>query len=123
MAKKKATPKPREGELVPAEDRLGDLLDGGALMAEAISIPVVSMAVRHVLDGWSRQRQEDRVREALHDLDRRLRATQARISDEYVRSDEFEDSRPDTAPRCNGTSRGQAPDVRRLSCRCDQESG
>jgi len=82
-------PEPRKGDLLPAVDPTGDLLDAGALFSSAI--PVLGGAISSVLSGWSQERKWQRVREVLEQLDRELRNTKTSIREDYVRSDEFED--------------------------------
>lgn len=90
MAKRKGVkPQRSGGELLPAVDKTADMLEAGALVSSAF--PVLGTAISHVLTGWSRERQHERIREVINLLDEQLRATQVAISEDYVRSDEFED--------------------------------
>jgi hypothetical protein len=85
------TPKPqrpREGELVPAVDPVSDAYEGTALALSVIT--VLGSAVSTVLGGWARERQYERVREAVTFLDEAVGALTA-DQENYVRTEEFED--------------------------------
>ena len=72
------------------EDTRGDLaLEAAALVANFL--PGLGGAIASVLGGWSAERKRERVREVLGGLALRLANLQSRLTDEYVRGDEFED--------------------------------
>jgi len=89
MTKKKPSPKPRDGELLPALDPVVERLEGAAFVASAI--PVVGGIVNDVLGGWARERQMKNMREVVHELDRQIIAMQTELREEYIQSEEFAD--------------------------------
>jgi hypothetical protein len=76
-------------DVLPEDSRTDFALEATA--AAASLLPGLGGVIANVLSGWSAERKRERVREVLEDLALRLANVQARLSDEYVRSEEFED--------------------------------
>jgi hypothetical protein len=77
-----------ENDLLPVDPK-GEWAEAIAFMADII--PVLGSPIANVLNGWSQERRQARVKEVLQDLSARLRALGGRLDEGYVRSDEFED--------------------------------
>ena len=76
-------------DVLPEESRAEAAAESLALVA--VFIPGLSGAVANVLGGWSAARKYERVREVLEGLALRLANLRSEVTEEYVRSDEFED--------------------------------
>jgi hypothetical protein len=75
--------------VLPEDSRTDFALEAAAAVTSIL--PGLGGAIANVLSGWSAERKRERVREVLEGFALRLANLQSRLSDDYVRSDEFED--------------------------------
>jgi hypothetical protein len=76
-------------DIVPEDTRTDLVIDAVAHVANLV--PGLGSVIASVLSGWSAEKKRDRIREVISGLALRLANLQSKVSDEYVRSDEFED--------------------------------
>ena len=90
--------------------------DTGDQVALAVStvaslVPVLGGAVSNLINGYANHRQQQRVAEVLIGLSQRIRDTQSRVDEEYVRSEDFEDLLGEALQRA---ARERSEDKRRI---------
>jgi hypothetical protein len=76
-------------EILPEDTRTDYALEAAAVAINFV--PGLGGVIASVLSGWSAERKRERVREVLSGFALRLANLRSTISDEYVRSEEFED--------------------------------
>lgn len=78
-------------DIVPVDSNADRALDIGAFMTAVLPIPWLAPAVSFVLSGISNQRKFDRIKDALGQLNEKLKDFKSEASETYVQSEEFQD--------------------------------